>query len=435
MAWGYGARRVIVHIDGDAFFAACEQAVHPEYRGKPVITGQERGIVAAASYEAKKFGIQRGVPLWDVKKLCPAAIIVPSDYETYSLFSKRMFECMRRYTAIVEEYGIDEGFADITGLRGPLHASYEQIAERMKQTIQADLGISVSAGVSVTKVLAKLGSKWNKPNGFTVIRSNDIQRFTAATPTDKIWGIGHNTAEYLNQFGITTAAQYAKQPEYWVREKMAKPLYELWQELNGRSVWEVHTAAKTSYQSISKTRTFTPASKDPTYLFSQLSKNIENAFIKARRYALGARQMVIYVKSQDFRYISLELKFNRTTAFPQEIMGLVQAHFKHLLKPNTLYRATGVILPNLTPLTQIQMNLFEPPIRLKKLERIYASVDALAERYGKHTVMHGSSFTANTMEDYRVKERHKAMAQNQLHQTIHQRKFLGMPLLALGPQG
>src|SRR5512140_1486104 len=116
--------RALVHIDCDAFFASCEQALHPEYRGKPVVTGKERGIVAAASYEAKAKGVARGVPLWEVKKLCPDAIIVPSDYETYSLFSKRMFEIMRRFTDLVEEYSIDEAFVDVTGLRRPLRASY-----------------------------------------------------------------------------------------------------------------------------------------------------------------------------------------------------------------------------------------------------------------------------------------------------------------------
>ncbi len=131
--------RAIIHIDGDAFFASCEQAVHPEYRGKPVITGKERGIVAAASYEAKALGISRGTALWDVKKICPEAIILPSDYETYSLFSERMFAIIRRFTSSVEEYGIDEGFADITGLEAPFGASVEEIARTIKETIEREL--------------------------------------------------------------------------------------------------------------------------------------------------------------------------------------------------------------------------------------------------------------------------------------------------------
>jgi len=104
--------QAILHLDADAFFASCEQAIHPELRGRPVICGRERGIVAAASYEAKARGVQRGVRLSDVKKLCPDAVILPSDYETYSLFSVRMFEILRRFSPDVEEYSIDEAFVD-----------------------------------------------------------------------------------------------------------------------------------------------------------------------------------------------------------------------------------------------------------------------------------------------------------------------------------
>ncbi|HBY74304.1 MAG TPA: DNA polymerase IV [Candidatus Kerfeldbacteria bacterium] len=421
-------QRVIAHIDGDAFFAACEQAVHPEYRGQPVITGQERGIVAAASYEAKRYGVQRGVPLWEVKKLCPHAIIVPSDYETYSLFSQRMFECMRRVSPIVEEYGIDEGFVDITGLRGPTHRSYSQLAWQMKQTIQQELGISVSVGLSVSKVLAKLGSKWKKPNGFTVILPQHISTYTTATPTEKVWGIGHNTAAYLAKFGIHTAADFAKQSEQWVHRHTHKPFQELWQELNGQSVWEVHTAAKTSYQSISKMKTFTPPSSNRSYVFAQLSKNIENAFIKARRYDLSTKKIVVYLKQHNFRYRSLELVFNRLTSFPQDVLTTVEHQFHRLFQPTILYRATGVILVDLCPMQQVQLNLFESPIKLEKLEQIYASIDALAKRYGKHTVMHGSSLPVVQAPDQRITERQRAMMNNQLHQTIYQRKFLGMPI-------
>jgi DNA polymerase-4/DNA polymerase V len=104
-------------MDADAFFASCEQAIHPELRGKPVVTGRERGIVAAASYEAKGRGVKRGMGLFDVKKVCPDVILLPSDYETYSLFSVRMFEILRRFSPDVEEYSIDEAFVDLTGLR------------------------------------------------------------------------------------------------------------------------------------------------------------------------------------------------------------------------------------------------------------------------------------------------------------------------------
>src|SRR5512145_3462178 len=131
--------KAILHVDADAFFASCEQAIHPELKGRPVITGKERGIVAAASYEAKARGVKRGVRLSDVKKLCPDAVILPSDYETYSLFSVRMFEILRRFSPDVEEYSIDEAFVDLTGLRRTFHGPYEEIARQMQETVESEL--------------------------------------------------------------------------------------------------------------------------------------------------------------------------------------------------------------------------------------------------------------------------------------------------------
>ncbi|MEN6622545.1 MAG: DNA polymerase IV, partial [Smithella sp.] len=169
--------RAIAHIDGDAFFTSCEEAIHPELRGKPLITGGERGIVACASYSAKKIGVKRGVPLHEAKIMCPDLIILPSDYETYSLFSRRMFNIMRRFTPDVEEYSIDEAFTDITGMRRALHSSYEEIALRMKKEIERELGITVSVGLSITKVLAKIASKHQKPAGMTIIKGRDIAQY------------------------------------------------------------------------------------------------------------------------------------------------------------------------------------------------------------------------------------------------------------------
>src|SRR3989337_2005730 len=140
--------RAILHIDGDAFFASCEQARNPGLMGKPVITGKERGIVASMSYEAKARGVTRAMRLFEVKKLCPEAIILPSDYETYSLLSTRLFAIVRRYTPDVEEYGIDECVADLTGLRRALRMNYIQIARGIKEDLDAELGFTFSVGLA-----------------------------------------------------------------------------------------------------------------------------------------------------------------------------------------------------------------------------------------------------------------------------------------------
>src|SRR5712691_6370479 len=155
--------RAVLHIDGDAFFASCEQARDPQLQGKPVITGKERGIAASMSYEAKARDVTRGMRLFEIKRLCPDAIILPSDYETYNLLSQRLFAIVHRYTPDVEEYSIDECFADLTGLRRPLRMSYERMAKKIKHELDTELGFTFSVGLAPNKVLAKIGSKWKKP--------------------------------------------------------------------------------------------------------------------------------------------------------------------------------------------------------------------------------------------------------------------------------
>src|SRR5215217_7145108 len=185
--------QAILHIDGDAFFASCEQAGNPKLKGKPVVTGKERGIAASMSYEAKARGVTRGMRLADIRKVCPEAVILPSDYETYSLLSKRFFAIVRRYTPDVEEYSIDECFCDLTGLRRPLRMSYLKIAERIKREFDAELGFTFSVGLAPNKVVAKIASKWQKPSGLTAIPGRELHRFLAKLPVEKVWGIGPNS--------------------------------------------------------------------------------------------------------------------------------------------------------------------------------------------------------------------------------------------------
>lgn len=383
--------RAIVHIDGDAFFTSCEEAVHPELRGKPLITGGERGIVACASYAAKRLGVKRGVPLSDARKMCPELIILPSDYETYSLFSRRMFAIMRRFTPDVEEYSIDEAFSDITGMRRALKASYEDIALRMKTEIERDLGITVSVGLSITKVLAKTASKHQKPAGMTVIPGRDIARYLHDLPAGNLWGIGPATTSYLAKLGIRTALAFAQMPETTVRKKLTKPGVEIWQELRGKSVYPVTSEEKSSYASISKTKTFSPPTSDADYLFAQLARNLESACLKARRYGLAPKKIMVFLKSRRFETAGSEAVLSRPCAFPLEVSGVVRSLFDACRRPCELYRATGVILADLVADEHIQYSLFDDPVQAGKIRDVYTAADGLEEKFGKHTVHLGAS--------------------------------------------
>lgn len=421
--------QAILHLDADAFFASCEQAIHPELKGRPVITGKERGIVAAMSYEAKARGVQRGMRLFEVKKLCPDAVILPSDYETYSLFSVRMFELMRRFSPDVEEYSIDEAFVDLTGLRRSFHGSYETIAEKMRKAIETELGITVSVGVSLSKVLAKVGSKHKKPNGLTMIAGRDIHRYLQDLPIEKVWGIGPNTAAFLGKFGITSALDFARKDERFVQQHLSKPYQEIWHELNGRSVYPVVLESKSAYQSISKTRTFTPASLDETFVFAQLAKNLENACIKARRYKLAATRLVVFLRKQDFTSSGVEIKLIRPTAYPAELFGPLREGFNQAYCPRTLYRQTGVVLAGLIAESATQYGLFDDTAKIEKMARIYGIVDQLSEKFGKHAVQHAASLPTKQQARHEGARGDAPLRTAALFKGENKRQRLGLPVL------
>ena len=420
--------RAIVHIDGDAFFASCEQSRDPQLQGRPVITGKERGIVASMSYEAKARGITRGMRLFEVKRLCPDAVLLPSDYETYGLLSRRMFTIVRRYTPAVEEYSIDECFADLTGLQRPLHMSYLQIVEKIKRDLDTELGFTFSAGLAPNKVLAKIASKWKKPSGLTTIPGRDIHLFLTGLPVNKVWGIGAKTTALLNKFGIQTALDFARQPEFWVNKWLTKPGYEIWQELNGHSILSLITEEKSTYQTIQKVKTFTPPSSDRNFVFSQLSKNIESACIKARRYRLAAQGAAIFLKTQQFRYHWLEVRFTHATAFPHQIVRAIEPAFAQLFQPEEEYRATGVVLLKLDEDTMIQLDLFGEALKAERFSRVYKAVDHMREKYGKHTVYLGTSLLAQKFSQHLGERGDEPLRKRELFKGETKRRRMGIPM-------
>lgn len=423
-----GFPRAILHIDGDAFFASCEQARDPALRGKPVITGKERGIVASMSYEAKARGIKRAMRLFEVKKLCPEAILLPSDYETYSLLSKRLFSIVQRYTPEVEEYGIDECFADLTGLRRTLRMNYLEMARRIKAELDAELGFTFSVGLAPNKVVAKIGSKWKKPSGLTAIMARDIHVYLRALPVDKVWGIGPQTAAYLQKQGIRTALDFARRREEWVRAHLTKPFCEIWKELHGEYAIPLETSEKTTYASIQKAKTFTPPTGDREFVLAQLSKNIENATMKARRYKLAARGAVIFIKTQGFRSAGMEVRLSRPTAFPNDILLAIRPAFDELFNPKMEYRQTGVVLVGLEEDRTVQLDLFGAALRAEQMRRLYDSVDGVRRKYGKHVVHLGSSFLANQFAQHLGERGDIPKRKETLLKGETERKRLGIPM-------
>lgn len=431
MPWsGNTASKTILHIDCDAFFASVEQALNPELKGKPVVTGKERGIAASFSYEAKRRGVVRGMSLLEVKKVCPDCIILPNDYETYSLVSHNFFEILRRFTPEVEEYSIDEAFADLSGLRRLYRSSYERIALDIKETVERELGIGVSVGLSLTKSLAKICSKHRKPSGFMAVGELDLMNFLKEIPILRVCGFGPNTEALLAKQGITTVFEYVSRPLAFAEKLLGKIGGELWRELRGEQVYKVRRGAVSEkpQASLSKVKTFTPASNDKEFIKAQLLRNLESAFIKLRRHKLQTRTLGIYLRDHEFRSASLEARLTRPTASTMEAAPIAGELFERLFKPGRKYRQTGIYSWGLETLTEAQGDLFDDPCRIEALKRISDVTDRINGLYGKHAIHLGSTHALSSYSQHLGSRGDLAPRKTQLFKGETFRQRLGLPV-------
>ena len=392
--------KAVIHVDCDAFFASVEQSLNPELKGKPVIVGKDRGIAAAFSYEAKRCGVQRAMHLSEIKKLCPDAVFLPCDYESYSLFSKRFYSILKRFTPDVEEYSIDEAFAELSGLRRIYRTSYEEIALNIKETVEKELGITVSIGLSLTKSLAKICSRDNKPSGFKCVKGYELHDYLKEVKTHRVCGFGPSTAALLAKRGIYTVWDYIQRPETFAKNLLGKIGVELWHELRGEAVYPIIKENLKPQASLSKTKTFTPASNDRDFVRAQLIRNMESAFIKLRRHKLKTQGIGVYLKNSDHRTRGLYADLTRPTDSPLEGAKIISDLFNRLFDPGIQYRATGVSFHYLEGTDETQTDLFDNPAEIKNLKEISKAIDEANALYGKHSLHLASSAALNRFKQH-----------------------------------
>jgi DNA polymerase-4/DNA polymerase V len=248
-------------------------------------------------------------------------------------------------------------------------------------------------------------------------------------PVEKVWGIGPNTAAFLRKHGIETALQFAKREEGFIDRYLSKPYREIWHELNGRSVYPVVTDSKSCYQSISKAKTFTPPSQDESFVFAQLSKNLENACIKARKYKLAATRIIVFLRKQDFTSSGVEIKLTRPTAYTAELFGVLRRGFQNIYQPRAMYRQTGVVLCGLVAESGIKYTLFDDTAKIGKMAKIYESIDEISRKYGKHTIQHGASLPAKLQAQHEGERGDVPVRKNALFKGENKRQRLRLPLL------
>ena len=216
--------RHILHADFDAFYASVEQRDNPHLRDKPVIVGgspKDRGVVASASYEARKFGIQSAMPMRTALQRCPQAIRVQSRFERYGEVSHRVMSIFRDFTTLVEPISLDEAYLDVSNLVTPQHPP-DQIGQNLKTRVKTELGLTISVGIATTKSVAKIASDMNKPDGLTIVPPGSEREFLAPLAVDKLWGIGPKTAARLSNETVHTIGDLAAKSEEWCRATFGK---------------------------------------------------------------------------------------------------------------------------------------------------------------------------------------------------------------------
>ncbi len=293
--------RRILHIDMDAFFAAVEQKRHPELIGKPVVIGgngdpTKRGVVSTASYEARRFGIHSAMPLRTAYKLCPHAVFLPVDYEEYSRVSRIIKNILREFSPIMEDVGIDEAFLDISQIERPS----EEIVNDIKKRIKDKTGLTCSIGIAPNKLLAKIASDMQKPDGLTILAEKDIESRIWPLAVRKLWGVGPKTEAYLKAMGIEIIGGLASIPLDILIEHFGKSFGNYLYEAS-RGIDETPLITHWEPKSVSRETTFQEDIKNWQVIAKSLAELTREVVNDMKHSGYKGRTVTVKVKFSDFR--------------------------------------------------------------------------------------------------------------------------------------
>ena len=374
----------ILHVDMDAFFASVEERDNPALKGKAVVVGTGvRGVVSAANYEARKFGIHAAMPVGRAKRLAPHAIFVPPNMSRYSEVSSHIMEIFRSVTPLVEPLSLDEAFLDVTGAKRLLGDGRE-IAKQIRAKVEASEGITCSVGIATTKFIAKLASGRCKPNGMLEIASDRVLEFLHPLPVNAIWGVGPKTNEELQKLGLRTVADIANTPRQTLiralGEAAGASLYELaW----GRDYRDVEPEEVD--KSISAAETFDTDTEDQEIVLRELLRLTEKATYRMREKDFSARTISIKVRFADFKTISRSKTVPLPISATHEVFEVVRNLFLALKLDRARIRLVGVSLDGLEDGIDASEQLVLGE-REKGWRQATAAMDKASARFGQGSV-------------------------------------------------
>jgi DNA polymerase-4 len=376
--------RTILHVDLDAFFAAVEQRDRPELIGQPVIVGGEpggRGVVSAASYEAREFGVHSAMSLAEAYRRCPHGVFLPVDGRRYQLASRDVMTILRRFTPLVEPISIDEAFLDVTGSRALL-GDGEAIARQIKAAVRAEVGLTASVGVASTKLVAKIASDLRKPDGLVVVEPGSETAFLAPLPISRLWGVGHKTAVQLADYGVRTIGDLAALPVDTVVRRFGKHGASLIDRARGIDADPVHDGDPA--KSIGHETTFDVDSSDPEVIERTLLALADAVAGRLRSADVRAGTIAVKIRDSSFRTITRQ----RTLAEPTDMTEPIFRIALDLARPEVRglrVRLLGVTASNLGEREQLSLFVEDDPRRRAAIE----AADRVRRRYGSRAVTRG----------------------------------------------
>jgi DNA polymerase-4 len=369
----------------DAFYASVEQRDHPDLRGRPVIVGaspQGRGVVSAASYEAREYGVRSAMPSAQAKRLCPEAAFLPVRMARYHEVSRQVMALLAEYTPLLEQISVDEAFLDVTGSQR-LFGDAESIGRDIKRRIQAELQLTASVGIAASKFVAKVASDLHKPDGLVVVEEGKDEEFLRPLPISRLWGVGKATEQRLHQLGMRTIGQLAAYDPSLLKRQLGavgQRLHELAHGIDNRPL-ETEREAK----SVSAEHTFQEDTNDPETLERTLLALSEDVGARLRRASIRGRTIQLKVRFSDFRTITR----SHTLAEPSDATDTIHSTATGLLwkaiTANHRIRLLGVAVSNLRE--PVQRSLFDAETTTHSA--LDDALDDLRERFGRDKIKRG----------------------------------------------
>lgn len=403
--------RIILHSDCNCFYASVECALNPALRGKPVaVSGnpeKRHGIILAKSEEAKKFGVKTGEAIWQAKKKCPQLITLPPNFSKYVEYSKSVKEIYYKYTDMVESFGLDEAWLDVTGSTRLFGNGYK-IAQKIRSRIKKELDITVSIGVSYNKIFAKLGSDYKKPDAVTLINKSNYKHMVWSLPAEDLLYVGSATKKKLNSLGIFTIGQIANTPVDILKKNLGKWGQMLHSFANGNDTSTVALYGETSpVKSIGNSTTSPRDLKDITDVKIIMGVLADSVARRMREQGLSCMLVSITVRDNSLCSFTRQKKLLSYTDITSEILSTALALFKESYSWKKPIRSLGLSVSELTCKDSgTQLSLFEDNKKRLRQESLDKTTDALKNRFGNFIINPAVMLKDTTLSGFNPKADH-----------------------------